>query len=345
LIKEKKKELLIEITNKCPFNCIFCSSNSNIHKNQFIEKSSFFEIISNAKELQFDIIQLSGGEPFLHPDIEEFIDFIVQKNLFLEIYTCGNIYRKERYLPIPNKILMKFKNYPKLSLRFNFQTVNQDIFNTLTRCPHGLNNLIETMKRCIKYKIKSEVHIIPIKYNLKQLNETIEFLLNDLKIKHIKILRFIPHGRGMKYNKNLKINIEILNDYLSKIKRKYEFSDVEIGSAFSNLSNSCIECQAAKNKYMISFDLKLFPCTAFKNQNTCFVQINNENTLRSILQFNLLNKCLNNFNNNLDCNHCLDKDICREICPIQKKYCKNFSYIKEIKPLIQTTVQNYNKAA
>ncbi len=340
---KKKKELLIEITNKCPFNCLFCSSNSNTHKDLFFEKNLLFDIISDAKEIGIEIIQLSGGEPFLHPNIEEFIDFIIQKNLFLEIYTCGNIYKKNCYLPIPNEILKKYKNNPNLTLRFNFQTIDENTFNILTRNPFGLKNLINTIQKCVNYKIRSEIHIIPLKYNLEQLDKTIEFLLYNLKIQHIKILRFIPHGRGKRYYNSLKVDNEVITEYLSKIIRKYKSSYVEIGTAFSTLSNSCIDCQAAKTKFMISVDLKCLPCTAFKNQNSYYIQINNQNSLKSIIQSNLLENYLNKFIDNLNCHNCLNIDNCFEICPIQKKLCNNFTPLKEINSIIQTKVQNYNR--
>ena len=88
----KKKELLIEITNKCPLNCIFCSSHSNLRKNRHINKETLKKIILDAKRLRIEKIQLSGGEPFQHPDIDELIGVILEKNFELEIYTCGNVF-------------------------------------------------------------------------------------------------------------------------------------------------------------------------------------------------------------------------------------------------------------
>lgn len=331
-----KTELLIEITNKCPFNCIFCSSNSNIHKNKFIKKEKFFKIIRDAKTLGIEIIQLSGGEPFLHPNILEFIRFILDADLFLEIYTCGNIYREGKYLPIPESNLANFKNNPNLTLRFNFQTIDKGIFREITGNNFGMDNLICSIKNCKKYKINTEVHIIPNCLNIRELDDIIKFLLKDLNISHIKILRLILHGRAIKNYEKLVFDEDDLYYTLSTLKRKYINSQVEIGTAFSNYSNSCKTCQAAKKKYMITSGLKLFPCTAFKNKTNCYIKINDKLSFKKIIQHRLIDRKLQTFKENLKCGYCLNSRNCDEICPIQKMVCNKIKQIEITKPIVKT---------
>lgn len=334
----KKKELLIEITNKCPFNCIFCSSDSNIYKNKFINKSNFFKIISEAKKVGIKVIQLSGGEPFLHPDIKEFIDFILKKELLIEIYTCGNIYKDKKYLTIPEELLSNYKNNPNLTLRFNFQTIDEKRFIALTNNKYGLKNLITSIKICKKYKIKNEVHIVPNFLNIKQIELTIEFLLKELNITHIKILRLILHGRALQNSEKLIFDVNDLRNSISKIKKKYKKTEVEIGTAFSTLSNTCIDCQAGKNKFMITSDLKLFPCTAFKNETDCFIRINERNSLKKIISHKLIQRKIQKFYEKLGCNYCLKRESCYENCPIQKMICNKIMHTDITKPLIRMKV-------
>lgn len=330
---EKKKELLIEITNKCPFCCIFCSSYSSIKKNKFIKSSDFFKIISDAKEIGIDIIQLSGGEPFLHPDINKFIDFILERGFLLEIYTCGNVYKDGKFLPIQSNLLLNYKNNPNLTLRFNFQTINEEVFIKLTNNSMGLENLITSIKRCTKNNINTEVHIIPTSLNVTQLVSTIDYLLNELKITRVKILRLILHGRAQENYEKLIFSENDLNKAIFVLRKKYSASEVEIGTAFSMLSNSCRECQAAKYKLMITVDLKLFPCTAFKNKTNCFVKIDQKTSLKKIISHRLIKRKMQILSENLKCNFCLDREICSEICPIQKMFCNNLTQIDIIKIL------------
>lgn len=58
------KEFTLELTDYCPYECTFCSSNAGPDKSQFLD-------IECAKEMIVDtdaqIIHLSGGEPLAHP--------------------------------------------------------------------------------------------------------------------------------------------------------------------------------------------------------------------------------------------------------------------------------------
>ncbi|KKM99701.1 hypothetical protein LCGC14_1145270 [marine sediment metagenome] len=323
----KKKELLIEITNKCPFNCIFCSSESNIHKNKFIEKKDFLKIINDAKKIGIDIIQLSGGEPFVHPNIIDFIDYVLDHEFLLEIYTCGCLYKNRQYLPIPEKILTRYRNHPNLTIRFNFQTINRENFAKLTRTTYGFKNSISSIKTCIDLDINTEVHIVPNCLNIRYLEETVEYLIDKLKIKHIKILRLILHGRALKNYQKLVFSIRDLAIILNSLKDRHPSSRVEIGSAFSTLSNSCFRCEAGINKFMITSKLRLFPCTAFKNISYCFIKLSEINSLRKVISNKTLNIKLQNFKENLKCAYCLERKFCSEICPIQKLVCTNIKQI------------------
>lgn len=338
----KKKELLIEITNKCPLNCIFCSSYSNVRKSRFINKRIIKRIILDAKKVRIEKIQLSGGEPFQHPDIDDLIGFVLENGFELEIYTCGNIYLNKKYHPIPEHFLQKYRNKSNLTLRFNFQTNNRRIYELLTQNNFALDNLISSIKCANENHINTEVHIIPTNLNIDQLDDTIDFLLNKLKITRIKILRLIFHGKAEENVDYLIFDEKKLYQNILRLKQKYNDSEVEIGTAFSILSNSCVECQAAISKFMITTDLKVFPCTAFKNKTKCYIKISKKNSFKKIISAKLINRKLQHFNENLECSYCLNRNECIEICPIQREICKKIIKIDLIKHVIQSQALHSN---
>lgn len=86
------KDLCFEIIESCPNNCMFCSSNSCIEKKQIIRFADFkrvidyFDLNGGIKELS-----LSGGEPFMHPDLYKFVKYAKKKNIRVVIFTSGVI--------------------------------------------------------------------------------------------------------------------------------------------------------------------------------------------------------------------------------------------------------------
>lgn len=84
------KDLCFEILDKCPNKCMFCSSNSCIDKNTFISFDAFkrtidyFIVNGGIEELS-----LSGGEPLMHPDLLEMINYASNYGINVTLFTSG----------------------------------------------------------------------------------------------------------------------------------------------------------------------------------------------------------------------------------------------------------------
>ena len=87
------KKIYIEITNSCNLNCDFCIKNSR--KLEFMKKDSFIKVLDKIKNhtnyLYFHIL----GEPLMHPNINEFIDY-ASNNFKINITTNGYLIDKIR---------------------------------------------------------------------------------------------------------------------------------------------------------------------------------------------------------------------------------------------------------
>ena len=71
------KKIYLEITNNCNLNCDFCIKNSRPKKNMTYEEFKLIlpKLENHTKYLYFHIL----GEPLLHPNINEFIDYASEK--------------------------------------------------------------------------------------------------------------------------------------------------------------------------------------------------------------------------------------------------------------------------
>ena len=83
------KEISIEIIRKCPNNCLHCSSFSNKNCSEIIPYELFKKVVSGAKNLGLKTVCFSGGEPFLHPDIIEMIEYVYDIGLDSYVYSSG----------------------------------------------------------------------------------------------------------------------------------------------------------------------------------------------------------------------------------------------------------------
>lgn len=104
------KDLCFEVIEKCPNNCKFCSSNSCITKDRIIKSENFKRVIDYFMMTGgIEELSLSGGEPFLHPDLFEMVGFAKEKGIRTVIFTSGVKYR--------NKLSSRENNYYEKKLQ------------------------------------------------------------------------------------------------------------------------------------------------------------------------------------------------------------------------------------
>lgn len=84
------KDLCFEILDKCPNKCMFCSSNSCIDKNTFIALEDFKRTIDYfMANGGIEELSLSGGEPLMHPDLIEMINYASNYGINVTLFTSG----------------------------------------------------------------------------------------------------------------------------------------------------------------------------------------------------------------------------------------------------------------
>ena len=84
------KDLCFEIIEICPNQCKFCSSNSCTEKNQKISFADYQRVIDHFQERGgIEELSLSGGEPFLHPELFSMVQYAKEKGIKTVIFTSG----------------------------------------------------------------------------------------------------------------------------------------------------------------------------------------------------------------------------------------------------------------
>lgn len=84
------KDLCFEVIQTCPNKCKFCSSNSSQDKQTIITLEQFKKVVIHfIKQGGIEELSISGGEPFLHPDLFEMVKFSKENGIKTVIFTSG----------------------------------------------------------------------------------------------------------------------------------------------------------------------------------------------------------------------------------------------------------------
>lgn len=195
----------IEITNSCNQNCFNCFAETSFEKKEklFMEYGEIEEILRNREKDKIRIL-ISGGEPFLHPEIEKILMLPEKFPSFkFVINTNGSklLPLKYRDLIIKNDWLIAF------SLHGSKKCHNQ---YTRTKSYYDVLKCLEN------FGCSARVHLYSVLNHLMGLTD-IENLFKTRDKYNLNFLRFIlprPFGRFVPFNsKNLlKLIIERLDD-------------------------------------------------------------------------------------------------------------------------------------
>jgi MoaA/NifB/PqqE/SkfB family radical SAM enzyme len=90
--------LSLFITNRCNLRCNYCfvideGIDKAILDSQY-DKQELFRIIDEFYGLGTRMIFMLGGEPLVHPDIHEIVNYIVDKGIYLHLITNGTLIEK-----------------------------------------------------------------------------------------------------------------------------------------------------------------------------------------------------------------------------------------------------------
>ena len=121
------KDLCFEVIHTCPNNCKFCSSNSSIGATKIISLDDFKRTVNHfMKNGGIEEISISGGEPFLHPDLMEMVRFCKSLNIRTVIFTSGikrartlSEFEKNFYIDEYNKKVQEVEEAEPWNTRIN----------------------------------------------------------------------------------------------------------------------------------------------------------------------------------------------------------------------------------
>jgi len=83
----------LELTNKCNLICRYCYNESSPDKKDFLIQP--IKVLQKLYELGTELIELTGGEPLLHPEICKILSFACQKFSLTALLTNGCLINEE----------------------------------------------------------------------------------------------------------------------------------------------------------------------------------------------------------------------------------------------------------
>lgn len=206
--------LVFEITTRCNNNCLFCYNVWIENKNYPIGELSTDKIVELFDKIFSEIkpsgIAITGGEPLLHRNIVEIIQylkkhidniFFITNGTMLTGKIIDNLIDKGVILFDIPLISLKKETYYKLCGESNLDKVKASLINIKKR------------------NIRLNISIIITKENMKEIDDLIDFAFS-FSADSIALNRFVPRNIKHRKNKILWIEDEDMENALLKADEK-----------------------------------------------------------------------------------------------------------------------------
>ena len=258
-------EISIEILQRCPNRCIYCSSHSNPQATHIVSFEIIKNIIDDAKSLGCKTVCLSGGEPFLHPQILDIISYIAKQQLICYVYTSGIYMKDEVYSSLPNEYIEAIRGMVDKVI-FNVEADSSALYDQIMGTDvGGFDMMKKSINDCVSSGLVVETHVVPMQVNFKHLKSIFE-MCYQLGVSKVSILRLVLQGRALVNLSLVKLTGEDSREVTKLIKALKEAykGKVRIGLPYSD-SNCRIYCKAASDKINVRYDGNVYPCEVFKD--------------------------------------------------------------------------------
>lgn len=258
-------EISIEILQRCPNRCIYCSSHSNPQATHLIPFEIIKNVIDDAKSLGCKTVCLSGGEPFLHPQILDIISYIAKQQLTCYVYTSGIYMKDEVYSSLPNEYIEAIRGMVDKVI-FNVEADSSALYDQIMGTDvGGFDMMKKSIKDCVSSGLVVETHVVPMQVNFKHLKSIFE-MCYQLGVSKVSILRLVMQGRALENLSLVKLtggDSREVTKLIKALKEAYK-GKVRIGLPYSD-SNCRIYCKAASDKINVRYDGNVYPCEVFKD--------------------------------------------------------------------------------
>jgi radical SAM protein with 4Fe4S-binding SPASM domain len=256
--------LCIELTKQCNLSCKHCSVDADLSSKRKLLIDKVLSIVEESEHIGVKEIVLGGGEPLLYENFFELCEYILSKGLSITFVTNGTLVSEKM-----SSFLKLKKYFHSLQVGISLDGHTPELHGYF-RSKETFQPAVEAIKRLNKAGIKVSASCVLNKANIKTIPEYLEFL-SILNVSNVRILPFMPVGRGKQYKEEMLSSEEFHDIILGKCK----WGEVFYGSIGFHMPWEFLSlppekrqpspCEAGYLRLWINSSGDIFPCSYMEN--------------------------------------------------------------------------------
>lgn len=245
--KNELSGFTIYLTNDCNLRCKHCWVSGG-EKADYLDFKLIQKRVSESVEMGVKYFLLTGGEPFMHPDIDDIISYIVSyENVFLSVETNATMIHEKQ-------IRQLAKHNDRIKLIASVDASSSKVHDEIRGIVGAFDITINTVKKLVKNGLLEQCIMAVSKINVDDIENTIKLCISN-GVKYLRVLPVQPCGRGeLMSEDSVTFSVQEQIDFYEKVQllaEKYQ-DDIKVRTpippAFLKLSkikhyqNECSFC-------------------------------------------------------------------------------------------------------
>ena len=245
------------VTERCNLNCKYCYMGKSDLSAPFTDYSKIEKLLTLMKNNFVNTIEITGGEPMMHPDIFQVLKYSIMNFSFVSILTNG-IYFPDHIV----EYLTEFKD--KVFVQVSVDGSNEEVSSVMRGAKNTSNKTIQTIKKLIQNKISHRIAMVVDFENVFDI-ENVILNLKAIGVRNITITFSNELGNAEREKESTKtLFLDIFTkhgEYIAEIVERHsdivnvELNDIE-ESKFLNSRN----CGAGTKTVVINHLGDVYPC-------------------------------------------------------------------------------------
>ena len=161
----------LTLNRTCNLRCKWCYARDTEYKSSLtMSKDLAFELIDFFDSINVKHIILIGGEPTIHPDFFEIIEYAKEKKIKCALVTNGLMFNNDEFID-------KYKSVGMNSVSLSFKGEDEKTYKEITGFD-GFQETIDIIKKLVSSDISVSVSMVLTENNMNSFTDVIPTLLN-----------------------------------------------------------------------------------------------------------------------------------------------------------------------
>ncbi len=239
----------IRIDNYCDSKCIYCFNKSNSLENNYLEYDYIKNLLKQLKKGGVSTLNITGGDPFCHPDILDIIKLIIDYNFTFSIST-------KRILS--NEIINKLSLINLKKIQISIDSINDNVNNFLINKNNYYLQQREAIINIIEKGINVEVNCVINALNINDI-ESLLIDLNDIGVSKLTLTPYLCTNKTvdeilMTTEKDIEKLDNTLEKYNNLLNIQYELSIPEQNKNFSFYDGEHNMCSGGRMSIVVNYN-------------------------------------------------------------------------------------------